>query len=455
MGRKSVNIFMIWLFLIGVMYAQSGYTLSQEKKTYFIDSENGNDANLGTSETLPWKSLSKLMSTKLNAGETVRFKRGSSFTGPLFINDSGNQKEYITLSDYGSQDYPAPSFTNPEFKQGNFGNCIRVKGSFVIIENIFCHHTSAYKKGEYETQRGWHQWEMGAIYIDKGARNCVVRHNETFDCPVGIKSYGEKTLIEYNYVHDCNRVLAEWDWGPIGIWLGADYQEVCYNRIINYRAENPNIKWQGADGGAMEVDDARFDKSHVSIHHNYSRDCQGFLEMTFKDVKTAPKYENFEIHHNISDDYQNFILLWQGANFRIDHNTILRRKRNSNDKGVFNITETDSRNMIRNNIIVVEKNIPVFFDGKRQRTANSTIKNNLYFAASDSLIFGSEGPGESPVFGNPDFVNYKTAATPADYSIKKGSAAIDKGMNLDYTIDFKGTSIPAQERVDIGAFEHK
>jgi len=205
----------------------------------------------------------------------------------------------------------------------------------------------------------------------------------------------------------------------------------------------------------MEVDDARFDNSHISIHHNYSRDCQGFLEMTYKDVKAAPKYENFEIHHNISDDYQNFILLWQGAGFRIENNTIIRRKRNTNDKGVFNITQANSKNLIRNNIIVVEKNILVFFDGKKQKTANTIIKNNLYFAASDSLVFGSEGPGDNPIFDDPEFVNYSKASAPADYYIKKGSSAIDKGINLNYKIDFTAAFIPSGNGVDIGAFEYR
>src|SRR5690606_18782316 len=113
--------------------------------------------------------------------------------------------------------------------------------------------------------------------------NCVVRNNEFFDCGVGIKSYGEQAVIEGNYLHDCNRVLKKWTWCPIGIWLGTDHQEVRYNRIFNYSAVDPRINWGpdsyggGADGGAIEIDDARYPKQNISIHHNYSRDCQGFI----------------------------------------------------------------------------------------------------------------------------------------------------------------------------------
>ncbi len=63
--------------------------------TYFIDSENGNDNNIGTTEVLPWKSITKLEQTELLPGDIVRFKRGSSFTGPLTITNSGKNSKYI------------------------------------------------------------------------------------------------------------------------------------------------------------------------------------------------------------------------------------------------------------------------------------------------------------------------------------------------------------------------
>ena len=304
-------------------------------------------------------------------------------------------------------------------------------------------------------------WETGAIYIDKEAKHCIVRNNEIFDCVAGIKSYGYNTIIEYNFIHDCNRVLGEWNWGPIGIWLGADFQEVRFNRIFNYSAVDPRIRWKsgiggGADGGAMEIDDARYDKSHISIHHNYTRDCQGFLEVTWTDVKQHPDYRNFKIHHNISDDYQQFIALWAGKECEIDNNTIIRRKVNVNDWGVFNITEGNSKNKIRNNIIVTEKNIRIFNTGLNgDHYPKNIIRNNLFFAAADTINMGKEGPGDSPFTGNPAFLNYSSAAKPADFSILSSSEAIDRGQSLGYPFDFIQTTIPTGNGADIGAYEYR
>lgn len=427
--------------------------------TYYIDSKEGNDDNTGTSIDKAWKSIAKLDTLSLKPGQFIRFKRGSEFTGPLFVRSSGTPDNYITLSDYGDSTLAAPSFTNTVFVQDNFANCIRVKGSYVIVENLYCHNTSAYVPGAYVTDGGWDVWEMGAIFIDKGATNCIVRNNETFDCLVGIKSYGENAIIEKNYVHDCNRPLAEWNWGPIGIWLGADYQEVRYNRIINMSVVDPHIVWGngtgGADGGAMEIDDGRYEKTHISIHHNYSRECQGFLEVTWSDVVASPKYESFSIHHNVCDDYQEFIALWRGANCRIENNTIIRRRQNACNWGVFNITQKDGHNLIQNNIIIVEKDIRIFNLGLGANPAKpgNIINNNLYFAASGTLNIGLEGPGSNPVLGDPNFVNYVTGNKPEDFAIQAGSPAINKGLNLGYTVDLGGTAIPQASVPDIGAFE--
>ena len=433
-----------------------------EPVTYYVDSQNGNDTNTGLATNQAWRSLEKVGSTKLFPGDSIRFKRGSTFTGSLYINDSGNATDYITLTDYGDSQQPAPSFTNSVFDPENkgFGNCIRLKGSYILVENLYCHHTLA----EMPPSGGWFEviWELGAIYIDKMATHCVVRNNETFDCGVGIKSYGEHALIEGNYIHDCNRILAEWNWGPIGIWLGADYQEVSHNRIFNYSVVDSRIYWGpdayggGADGGAIEIDDARNFKSNISIHHNYTRDCQGFLEITWSDVLPNPEYTNFLIHHDVSDDYQEFVAMWRGANCRIENNTIIRRKKNVNDWGVFNITQAVSKNLIRNNIVVVEQDIVIFNFGKNGTAQpQNIVENNLYYAASGAFEIGRDGPGLSPIIDDPQFTNYKRGTEATDFSITTGSPARNKGLDLGYKTDFIETSIPQENIPDIGAFEYK
>jgi hypothetical protein len=431
------------LFLITIFYSftvnaeyfnQNKSGVSKISVSYFIDSQNGRDSNDGISENSPWESLSNLEVVTLRPGDVILFKRGSKFSETLVIDGFGTKDAPIVLSDYGPQDLPAPAFTNTIFdpETNQFGNCIRLKGDFIIVENLYFHDTVA----ELDEDAGSFLtiWELGAIYIDKDAENCIVRNNEIYNCGVGIKSYGLYAKIENNYIHDCNRVLKKWGWGPIAIWLGADHQEVSYNRIVNYSAVNPNITWGpnsyggGADGGAIEIDDARYPKSNIEIHHNFSQNCQGFLEVTWTDVEKNPKYENFSIHHNVSDDYQQFIALWRGAKCNIENNTIIRRKVNENEWGVFNITQYNSKNLIRNNIIVVENEVVVFNVGsKGTAEPNSIIENNLFWAASGELIIGLEGPGISPIFSNPQFMRYNQGMSKNDYLLEKSSPAVGLG----------------------------
>jgi hypothetical protein len=450
----------ICLLLVVATVLQLGAQESRiPSRTFHVDSRAGNDTADGLSPGTAWQSIEKVEAATLLPGDYVRFKRGSQFSGMLTITNSGTADAYIVLTDYGDPADPAPAFTNTRFdpSAGEFGNCIRLQGSFIRVENLYFHETVAGLSGRigFETM-----WELGAVYIDKKARHCVVRNNEFVDCGVGIKSYGEGAVIQHNLLRDCNRVLKEWNWGPIAIWLGGDHQDVGHNRIFNYRVEDARINWgpngygSGADGSAFEIDDARVAKTNIVIHHNYTRDNQGFLEVTWSDVARNPDYRGFRIHHNVSDDYQQFVALWRGAECRIEHNTIIRRKVNANDWGVFNLTHHNGRNLIRNNIVVVEQGVVIFNLGKESNArANTVIENNLYFAASGELKIGLEGPGQGAVFGDPMFVNYARGSEAADFALTAVSPAIDRGLPLGYETDFRGTRMVTNALPDLGAFE--
>jgi hypothetical protein len=463
MNREYLVIICAICLLIKGLLGCSGLDDPDVRRTphaFFIDSELGNDVNDGLSENTAWKSLTRIDELDILPGDTIKFRRGSSFQGTLYINDSGEDNNYIVLTSYGDTNDHPPSFTNTVFDpdEGKYGNCIRLKGDYIIVENLYFEHTVAELSGSLGFLV---MWELGAIYIDKTASHCIVRNNEIFDCGVGIKSYGEYALITNNFIHDCNRILKEWSWGPLAIWLGGDYQEVSYNRIYNYSVVDPRINWGpnsyggGADGGAIEIDDGRVAKSHIEIHHNYTRDNQGFIEVTWSDLVQNPPYTDFSIHHNVCDDYQQFIALWVGSGCRIENNTILRRKRNVCDWGVFNLTQYNGQNFVRNNLVIIENDIEIFPGGRQQTShASSIISNNLFFAASGEFNLGMEGPGRNPITSNPLLVNYSNARDAVDFQLTASSPAVNSGLDIGYPIDFNGSPIPKDGLPDIGAFEY-
>ena len=209
-------------------------------RQYFVDSVAGDDTQSGSSENSAWQSLSRIDEAKFLPGDFIRFKRGSQFEGTLLIANSGSATQPIVLSDYGAAEAPPPSFTHSRFdpQAGEFGNCIRLRGSFIHVENLYFHHTVAELSGRIGFAT---MWELGAVYVERTARHCVVRGNEFVDCGVGIKSYGEFAVIRDNYIHDCNRILKEWSWGPIGIWLGgrsSGRQSQSHHQLLGRRSEN-------------------------------------------------------------------------------------------------------------------------------------------------------------------------------------------------------------------------
>ena len=68
---------------------------------YYI-SANGRDGTSCRSPDLAWQTISKLNSTKLNAGDSVFFKRGDIFYGSLTIRNSGTVRNPIFFGAYGS-----------------------------------------------------------------------------------------------------------------------------------------------------------------------------------------------------------------------------------------------------------------------------------------------------------------------------------------------------------------
>lgn len=63
--------------------------------TYYV-SNVGNDANSGSSESAPWRTIAKVNSAALNSGDVILFRRGDTFFGQLIPSRS-----YITFDAYG------------------------------------------------------------------------------------------------------------------------------------------------------------------------------------------------------------------------------------------------------------------------------------------------------------------------------------------------------------------
>src|SRR5688572_30083429 len=71
--------------------------------TYYV-SPTGQDHKNGTSPTTAWKTISKVNTKNLQAGDTVLFQGGATFSGSLVFdfNDKGTALAPVTIGSYGT-----------------------------------------------------------------------------------------------------------------------------------------------------------------------------------------------------------------------------------------------------------------------------------------------------------------------------------------------------------------
>jgi len=419
--------------------------LQAECGDHYVNSNarNANDAGPGNRRH-PWKSLAPIRGHSFCPGDHTYFSAGSSYRGGFLVNDSGRAGQPIVFTTYGRG--PAPSFSNSDFGVLN-GNVIQIRGSYIIVDGLYFHDgaTSPSTKDEDVLR-------VADIFVARGADHNVIRNSEVKNSPVGFHICGQFNLVTNNYLHDTNRFLAGPNWGPIAIILANANNEISYNRITNYFSSGGNY---GADGGALEFDPRVYgDSIHdVRVHHNFSRGNEGFLESTRSANQPTGRAW---VAYNVSDDYQQFILLWQGHDFSIENNTVLRiLPKNSVTDVVFTFREGGNR--IRNNIFVVSAGRKVFSDnGTRAygmtNWAGQEHNHNLYYSMDGSQADpAGVALSRGEKIADPIFVDYAKR----NLHLTLNSPAIDAGdgTQAQSSIDFDGNPVPAGDGVDLGAFE--
>jgi len=74
-------------------------TISQARNYYL--SGSGNDLDKGTSPETSWRSIDRLNSQKLQAGDSILFRCGDTFSGEIAVKTSGTAKKPISYSAFG------------------------------------------------------------------------------------------------------------------------------------------------------------------------------------------------------------------------------------------------------------------------------------------------------------------------------------------------------------------
>src|ERR1035437_3855323 len=119
---------------------------SASATTYYV-ANNGNDANSGTTTSLPWKTISKVNSITFNPGDIILFRRGDTWSEILTPQGSGNTSSPITYDAYGSGNLPIIDGGT------TLNNCISIiSANYITIRNFRVQYAAINTTGDIHAQ---------------------------------------------------------------------------------------------------------------------------------------------------------------------------------------------------------------------------------------------------------------------------------------------------------------
>ncbi len=306
-------------------------------------SSSGSDSNSGTSQTAPWQSIGKVNSTTLDAGDTVLFEGGQTFSGSLEFRsgDGGSSSTPVTISSYGSG--------RATIKSGSGDGAYDYGTSGIWIENLIFVGTAGAEDQDgvrFEAPAGDSEsngrvincdisgYQLAGIYVlggnnagfdnveltnnsvhnnvqngivfqsnqNNANKNELVSNNSVYD-NAGINPGSNDTIsgsgielggvngatVEYNNVYS-NGASGQ---GGCGIW--------CYEStgvLMQYNISHNNTTHYGHDGDGFDLD---LDTQNSIVQYNYSYENAGAGFM-MDQWQGNNDFKNNVIRYNISQD---------------------------------------------------------------------------------------------------------------------------------------------------------
>ena len=143
------------------------FTISIFGQNYFISSSSGNDNNSGKSDSQPIRTIKKLNTIKLVAGDKVFFKSGDTWIGEaLIIKRSGTKNNPITFTNYGNGEKPIitlrTKITSPWVNVAGTNHWyIKTPENFYVpIERVFFQdYNNVFTEGSQAKNRKGNNWD--------------------------------------------------------------------------------------------------------------------------------------------------------------------------------------------------------------------------------------------------------------------------------------------------------
>jgi len=414
-------------------------------KSYYVDCTAGNDGNSGTAESSAWKSLTRARTAALAPGDRLLFKRGCTWTGPLYLDWNGGSERPIVIDAYGSGYLPIVQ--NAQYD-------VIIRGTNLLIQNLATRGTpQSYDTGCQNQPKGW---QIGFRFEASAAYNTL-----RFAQATGL-THGVKVTSGANHITIVNNVFAgnnlmytvdasnpSNDAGANGIVLEGDDNEIAYNQISGSDACSFDF---GRDGSAIEV----YGGQRNRVHHNIATN-----NATFTELGTARSADNsFAYNLVTSSTVKANFLVTEGAGG--GRGPVLRTTAYNNTVYLTSPTSAaiNCDGGCVTDILTLKNNI-IWSEGKIGYTDQPCDEaNNLFWKADGNPgIFFPTPSNKSPTskIANPQLI--KASVCGGDFRLGASSPARDAGTSESFQagfgVDLAGVTVPQGVAVDIGAYEYK
>lgn len=476
------NRCLILLTLPFLLFAVNGWGA-----TYYVKN-GGNDGANGLSDANAWASLSKVNSTSFSPGDSILFKRGSSWPGVLGPGNPGTSGGRITYGAYGTGSLPiidggwhtaAAAGVNVSYITFQY---LDLRGSGIDGATIQIGPEADYFIVEY-SNLGWNGVRALEDMEAGGISGLIIRYNTIAsgathdggdgDCPIhggeaysGIRLHGNISNVQ---IH--NNTLVDWGHDAISV-SDQDPSHIVTNVQIfnNTIYMNRNIMIYGR---CFDIGSPNPNNSGNKIFNNYCYSTRSTNQISMANLMF---YNNVitDVHGGTSHDECLTTLPSYGLStgMKIYNNVFANcgqnglNMNNSWEYPAQTGNEVVNNVFYNNNLDGSYNAINIYSDST---TYGNTIKNNIIYKSGVSSpvtyhgstmsvsTFNISDSNGDVIEGNiqvdPSFINPVYGDLVAgNFHLQAGSPAISGGINVGLTSDFAGNPIVGLP--DIGAYEY-
>ena len=293
--------------------------------TYYVDAENGDDSNDGTSPETAWKTLAKASSIRqLKEGGSILLKAGSVWNGEQLTvrNAQGTEANPVVIGSYGDGAKPVINGNGANWDADTKEELAAVhiyNSENIVIENLEITNWDSSVSGDY-TQSS--KLLSGLVVENKDAgalSNVVIRNNKIHDVNGRMAGGAEKAaggLIVVVIGGGSNHTGTVESWYD-GLTIdGNEVYNVCHEAIYmeSVWASRTLVGGTSSDTGYQNAGNSSWVGSNdVTIENNYVHDVAGDGIVPINTTDALVQYNLIDNSADSSWDYSanpNHAALW-------------------------------------------------------------------------------------------------------------------------------------------------